>query len=285
MKGMLADLPPAQEAFVQALRNMRGDLSLRAIGGLCGKAPGSVQRYFAGAKFPDMETTRRITEACGGDWEEIEPLRRAVNAERRHMIAQKRRGEPSLARRVATLEDELSMVRKLVENLTSTSTTDKEGPTMSVQKGFILIRRLPDDTIKAHTTPFRTFAHAARAAGQSLQDSQAAGSAAARLFADALARRPLGTIWGHDSGCDFRILRAHLTTDAVAITPGLRVITNDLKWGFVEPTQFMNEADSFGPGGEYFDDPREGGWYLLTHEDGVPYAKFNGARLATKSPF
>lgn len=145
---------------------------------------------------------------------------------------------------------------------------------------FILIRQLPSGEIAAHGTPFVTFEHAAAAAARFLTENKLAGSAAARLYANALARRPLAAVHPHTSGYAFRILRADFTTDNVAITPGLRVITNDVRWATVEATQFMCETDAFGPGGIYHD-----GWYNLTGEDGHPYNKFNGERLATKSPF
>ena len=150
---------------------------------------------------------------------------------------------------------------------------------MTTTQGYLLIHRDAEGNITAPNVPYKTFAHAARGAGMALERHKLAGSAAARNFASALARRPLGTIWGHGSGYDFRILRPDFTADGVAITPGLKVITNDLKWGLVEPTQFMSEKDSFAPGGEHHD-----GWYLLTHEDGTLYAKFNGERLGIRHP-
>ena len=147
-------------------------------------------------------------------------------------------------------------------------------------EGYLLIYRDPKGHVSSvKSKPYRNFNHAVRAAGMTLLSRQVVGSAATQSFANALARRPLGTVYGHAAGHDFRILRADFTADGVAITPGLKVITNDLKWGIVEPNQFMSEHDAFGPGGEYFD-----GWYLIVHEDGTLYAKFNGERLGIRHP-
>lgn len=145
-------------------------------------------------------------------------------------------------------------------------------------KGYILIRRLPTGEIKAHLTPFASIPKAAAAAGRCLADNGAADSAAARLFTSALAPRPLGTVWGHDSGYDFRILAADFTADGVAITPGLAVFNfYDRDWGVIEADQFLRE-DLSGPGGQYFD-----GWYDFRRDgEDRSYKKLNGERLATK---
>lgn len=149
---------------------------------------------------------------------------------------------------------------------------------MSTQR-YLLIRRTPDRVIKARTLTFTGVRAAAGAAGQILHDNAGVWEGDAQKFAAALTAQPVGVIWGHPSGYDFRILPAHFTADGIAITPGLRVITNDLKWGTVEVDQFMNEADPFGPGGQHAD-----GWYHLNHEDGTRYARFNGERLGTVRP-
>jgi hypothetical protein len=146
--------------------------------------------------------------------------------------------------------------------------------------GLLLIRRSPLGKITAYgDTAYSSVEHAALAAKGSLIGSGVAGSRNARLFGDALGRRPVGTVWGHPSGYDFRILEAHHTSDRALITPSLRVLDYDRRWGVVEPTQFMDEG-IMAPGGQYFD-----GWYYI-HCDGddQPYKKFNGERLATKEP-
>lgn len=64
------------------------------------------------------------------------------------------------------------------------------------------------------------------------------------------------------------------TSDGVEITPGLRVMTIDVKWGTVEPEQFTRER-STDPGGEYFD-----GWFDVLYEDGTK-TLMNGERMRT----
>lgn len=143
---------------------------------------------------------------------------------------------------------------------------------------YLLIRRTPLGKITAYGDTHLTFIRAAAAARESLVGSEVAGTANARLFADALARRPLGTVWGHPSGYDFRILVADFTEDGAPITPGLRVFNYyDRTWGIIEPDQFMR-GDMMGPGGEAFD-----GWYDF-RKDGEERSskKLNGQRLAVK---
>jgi hypothetical protein len=149
---------------------------------------------------------------------------------------------------------------------------------MPAPKRYLLVYRTPVNTILAHPTTFVTFGRTALAARTILIADGAAGSANARLFADALARRPLGTIWGHPSGYDFRILAADFTADGAAITPGLKVFNYyDRQWGVIEAGQFLRQ-DSLGPGGEFFD-----GWYDFLREGRIrPCKKLNGQRLATK---
>lgn len=143
--------------------------------------------------------------------------------------------------------------------------------------GYLLIRRAPDGTITSPDTPYRTFAHAAAASAHFLTGQRLAGTAAARLFAQALARRPLGTVWGHSSGWDFRVLVPDLTEDGAAITPGRRLFNYyDREWGTVLPEQFMSETIG-QPGDEFFD-----GWYDFARESDGHVRKFNGHRLATK---
>ena len=152
---------------------------------------------------------------------------------------------------------------------------------------YLLIHRNPSGRIAAVKGPhpgglFITHATAARAAEKVLRRSGAETDLKiARNFALVFSRQPISTLYGHGSGHDFRVLRADFTADIcpVPIKPGMKVITNDLEWARIEPTQFMDEKDDFGPGGRFFD-----GWYLVTHEDGSRYTKFNGERLGTKKP-
>jgi hypothetical protein len=152
---------------------------------------------------------------------------------------------------------------------------------------YLLIHRGPDGTVGFRKGPvdgaFPGKPSAADAVAMILIGKRAETDAKmARRFASALGRMEVGAILGHGgSNYDFRILPAYFTADKkpVPITPGLKIITNDLKWGIVEPTQFMNETDPFLPGGQFFD-----GWYNVNHLDGSRYAKFNGERLGTKKP-
>lgn len=143
---------------------------------------------------------------------------------------------------------------------------------------YLLIRRSPQGKITAHGgTVYRTVDHAAAAAKGSLISSGVAGSGNARLFGDALGRRPLGTIWGHPSGYDFRILAADFTDDGAPITPGARLLNYyDNEWGTIEPTQFMH-GGLLSPGGIAFD-----GWYNFTRDKDGWECKLNGQRLAAK---
>ncbi len=144
---------------------------------------------------------------------------------------------------------------------------------------YILIRQLPDGTIKAHADALPTLDRAARVMGMCLYDNgQETKSRAQRLSAQLL-RQPLGTVYEHERGYRFRILRAEFTGDQVAITPGLRVMDNNLVWGIVDPAQFMRTGVC-DPGGEHF--LRNGkGWYDVVRKDGHREA-FDGERLTTR---
>jgi hypothetical protein len=143
---------------------------------------------------------------------------------------------------------------------------------------FILIRRQTTGEITAPAVSFESIPRAAAAAARLLVET-GVGTAAARLYANALARRPAGTIWGHPRGDNFRILIADFTSNNVPITPGLKVLDYDREWGTVEETQFL--AEEYGtPGGQYFDN-----WYYVRRDgDDRAYKKFNGERLTTKDP-
>jgi hypothetical protein len=143
--------------------------------------------------------------------------------------------------------------------------------------GYLLARRLPDGRIKGNAFTFTTFARAARAAGQCLYDNGAELRTTAQKFGVELAAQPLGTIWGHPSGYDFRILRADFTVNGAMITPGLKVRNYYDAWnGTVDPAQFFRESP-LDPGGEHFNH-----WYDVTRDgDERPYTPLNGERLTT----
>ncbi|AZM47848.1 hypothetical protein DMB38_20485 [Streptomyces sp. WAC 06738] len=65
------------------------------------------------------------------------------------------------------------------------------------------------------------------------------------------------------------------TFDGVEITPGLRVLDYDRKWGVVDPEQFERKG-MCDPGGEYFN-----GWYEIKRDDGSR-SLMNGTRLTTR---
>lgn len=143
---------------------------------------------------------------------------------------------------------------------------------------YILVRRRHDGAISAHAaSPFDAVRWAARAAGIVLYERGAEPVlSTAQKFGATLGEQPLGTIWGHRSGDDFRILIADYTSDGVAITPGLRVQDNNLKWGLVEAPQFFDDG-MLMPGGQYFDH-----WYYVVRENGHR-ERFNGERLTTSA--
>lgn len=148
---------------------------------------------------------------------------------------------------------------------------------MPEPRGFLLIHRTPTGKITAQPVPFTSFNRAAAACARILTGAGVAGSANARLFADAIARRPLGTIWGHPSGYDVRILAADFTEDGAPITPGARLFNYyDQAWGHVVASPFMAEGVLY-PGGQFFDH-----WYDFARECDGWVHKLNGQRLATK---
>lgn len=149
---------------------------------------------------------------------------------------------------------------------------------MSELTRYLTIYRTPEGKIKAHPTPLPSHGHAALATGRVLTVNAVCGSANARLFAGAMARRDIATVWGHESGYDFRILFADFTADGALIMPGMRVFNYyDREWGTIEPGQFMRE-DQLGPGGKLFD-----GWYdFIRDGDTRSFKKLNGERLAVK---
>ncbi|MEV8601857.1 hypothetical protein AB0465_18485 [Streptomyces griseoviridis] len=65
------------------------------------------------------------------------------------------------------------------------------------------------------------------------------------------------------------------TFDGVEITPGLRVLDYDRKWGVVDPAQFERGGD-LDPGGKHFN-----GWYDIKRDDGST-SLMNGERLTTR---
>jgi hypothetical protein len=93
-----------------------------------------------------------------------------------------------------------------------------------------------------------------------------------------LTTAPVGSLWRHPSGYDFRILEAAFTEDGALITPGIRVFNYyDHEWGTIDAGQFMHEGD-LSPGGKFFDH-----WYDFTREgESRSFKKLNGQRLATK---
>ncbi len=147
------------------------------------------------------------------------------------------------------------------------------------ENGYLLIYRTPDGVIAAAPGVFPSHLRAAVQSARVLRDRGIAGSADARLFANALARRSVGVVWGHKSGHDFRVIKAHFTEDGAVITPGRRLFAYyDMLWGTVAPEQFMSE-DLLAPGSSLFD-----GWYLFYPKGDNHPRKYNGQRLATKEP-
>lgn len=147
-------------------------------------------------------------------------------------------------------------------------------------RGYLLIRRFPDGSIHSNAKPVLGRKTTAAAAATILRMRAGEVYRQASHFAAALARQPDGTIWGHASGYDFRILVPDYTSDGVAITPGLRVFNlHDQQWGIIEPLQFMDQG-LHSPGAPGFD-----GHYLFQKDgDGYGTRKFRGDRLTTRGP-
>jgi hypothetical protein len=144
---------------------------------------------------------------------------------------------------------------------------------------YILVRQLPDGEITSHTGAFATLDMAGRAMGLCLYDNRQETRTRAQRLGVRLIRQPLGTLYEHEHGYKFRILRAEFTSDRVAITPGLRVVDNNLVRGTVDPAQFMRTGD-LDPGGEHF--LQAGiGWYDVIRGNGDT-KKFDGSRLTTR---
>lgn len=146
---------------------------------------------------------------------------------------------------------------------------------------FILIYRTPTGEIKAyaHREEPTLYVFPLNAALASYAVLAAAGIdiADARLFAEKLSQQRPGTVWGHPTRYDFRVLHADFTVNNVAITPGLRVLDYDREWGAVEETQFMAQEYT-APGGQYFDN-----WYYVRRDgETSAHKKFNGERLTTR---
>jgi hypothetical protein len=142
---------------------------------------------------------------------------------------------------------------------------------------YVLIRSLPDGTIRAHSTTFPTVNAAARASGYALYDNTRVSRADAQRFSRHLSGVSPNAIVGHESGYRFRILAADRTSNGVVITPGLRVLDYDRHTGTVDPAQFMDEGPLM-PGGEHFDHC----YYVLRDGEDRPHARFNGDRLSTR---
>lgn len=139
---------------------------------------------------------------------------------------------------------------------------------------YLLIYRTPYKSITTPGTVYTTMERAGRAAGLVLYDNASVPRSTAQKHGDKIASRPVGSVYVHDSGYDFRILRADHTANGIPITPGLRVVNNDLKWGTVGRAQFMAEGAS-NPGGEHFLS-----WYDVD-VDGHGRKPFDGGRLTT----
>jgi hypothetical protein len=71
--------------------------------------------------------------------------------------------------------------------------------------------------------------------------------------------------------------KAYRTSDGVPITPGLRVLTNELQWGTVAKAQFSN-GNQCAPGGAYFN-----GWFEVIYDDGT-FVLQDGGRITTTPP-
>jgi len=149
---------------------------------------------------------------------------------------------------------------------------------------FILVYRTPQDEIKVYAhgdgdPTVYAFRVNATAVSYTVLTHAGVDYTDAEIFRAKFTEQPTGTVWGHPTRYDFRVLAVDFTVDGVPITPGLRVLDYDREWGTVEETQFL--AEEYGtPGGQFFDH-----WYYV-RRDGEDRARkrFNGERLTTKEP-
>ena len=67
-------MPTLREVRVRRL------LSIRQLAKLAGVAPTTVHLIESGQRLPHFETMRKLAEALGVDWEEVDEFRAAVEA-------------------------------------------------------------------------------------------------------------------------------------------------------------------------------------------------------------
>lgn len=274
LKPLRPTLPPERAAFVEALRQARGTMTLTTIAERSGISPPHIGRFFRGELVPTLPLAQAVALVCGVEWEEIKPLWQAARITVAALDGVKTGADHRTILLTARLDRAERRIHELAEILTKLL-DDKEGHEMSTKNGYILIHRYPGGEIKAHDAEFDTFPRAVRAAGLWLESVTEVSKAAVERFTQAMM---LATLRTHRSGHAFRILRADHTADGHAIVPGLRVVTNDLDWGTVEENQFMAHGE-LDPGGEHFNH-----WYLVRRESDGYTTQFNGERLGVRMP-
>lgn len=139
---------------------------------------------------------------------------------------------------------------------------------------FLLIRRTPHMVVMAYPTLFEDPADAGNAVADVLLNYTSLTRPAAQRDGREFAQLEVGEIFEHPSKYQFRVIRADFTGNGKPITPGLRVLNNDLRQGTVCRAQFMRTGD-LAPGGRGFI-----GWYDVD-VDGGGRTGFNGERLTT----
>ena len=140
---------------------------------------------------------------------------------------------------------------------------------------YLLIRRTPFMVVTAHPNLFDDPADAASVVADVLRNNVPMLKAPAEQDGEEFAKVPVGDIFEHPSRYQFRLIRADFTDNGKAITPGLRVLNNDLKQGTVCRAQFMQSGE-LAPGGRHFK-----GWYDVDVDGGGGRSPFNGERLTT----
>lgn len=139
---------------------------------------------------------------------------------------------------------------------------------------YLLIRQTPFKVVTAHRNLFEDAADAASAVADTLRNYTSMTRGAAEQDGREFAKLAVGEIFEHPSGYRFRLIPANFTDNGKPITPGLRVLNNDLRQGTVCRAQFMQTGD-LKPGGQLFI-----GWYDVD-VDGGGRTSFDGGRLTT----
>lgn len=108
-----SDAPPALTALALALRDVRGQRSVRDVARLCETSAGTASRILSGRSLPSWQMVQMIIEACGGDEEYLRSLWAEANAEKYRA----KTGRVHLMNRLAVAEKQLAEHQRRIEEL------------------------------------------------------------------------------------------------------------------------------------------------------------------------